>query len=135
MEEALARNFGESRELWVTQDRQSLPLVAANLRKNMKSFSKGQKVFAYDVLWGMNTKMQIVARYRRKGEFRNSIIPIENAEHFRFEIVYDPRVIGKLIGQKVDREIFSRLLYPATASTTERGLLKKLLFFWCRSPT
>jgi|GEM_PF-4281150 len=107
--------------LTATAATERLPLVKANVRKQTRSFSQGQKVHIYSVYWGLNERALVVARFRRKHDYIFGVIPIDNLENFRPEYVYHPQVLAKfrLTGNRVDSGIFSRFFNLPHQSTAE----------------
>lgn len=106
----LERNFSASERLTVQASMECVPVVVANVRKQTRSFSLGQKIYIYDVYWGMNDNAKVVARYRRKHDWIRGVIPIRNLENFRFGMAYEPVVIRKLVDETISRHLFARFL-------------------------
>jgi hypothetical protein len=103
-------HFSQKSEIEVTTETQKIPLVAANVSKSTRSFSKGQVLYIYDGYWGMAERVKVVGRFRRKHNWIKGVIPIKNLGNFRPDEVYKPVVIGKLDGEIIHENLFSLFL-------------------------
>lgn len=115
----LARNFSEKNHLIVAAAHETVPLVAATLRKATHSFSAGQVVYIYNVYWGMNEQAKVVGRFRRKNRWIKGVCPIALLDDFRPKIVYRPDIIQKLDDETIESFIFPRFFAMPAASETE----------------
>ncbi|MCC5598946.1 hypothetical protein [Nostoc favosum] len=104
--EILLRYFCGSRFLGINPTMDNIPLVAANLQKSTHSFSEGQLLYIYNGFWGMNERVQVVGRHRRKHRLILGVCPIKSLSNFRPKLVYEPAVIRKLHGECIDGGIF-----------------------------
>lgn len=104
----LAQNFSEKNYLTVETATETVPLIAAIVRKSTRSFSTGQRVYIYSVYWGMNEQVKVVGRFRRKNRWIKGVCPIASLDHFRPKIVYNPNIIKTLADETIDSSIFPR---------------------------
>jgi hypothetical protein len=112
----LAKHFFEKKYLTVEATSETVPLVAATVRKGTGSFSTGQVVYIYSVYWGMNEQAKVVGRFRRKHRWIKGVCPIASLDHFRPKIVYNPTIIKTLADETIDSFIFPRFLAMPVAS-------------------
>lgn len=112
----LLRHFPGQRWLDLTEETTHVPLMAALVRKSSRSFAAGQKLYVYDVHWGMGEKALVVGRFRRKQRWIRGHCPLENLDDFRPKIVQHPQVINALRHQagggpqRISAGIFWRFL-------------------------
>lgn len=104
----LAKNFSEKDYLIVAATDQTVPLVAATLRKATRSFSAGQLMYIYNVYWGINEQAKVLGRFRRKNRWIKGVCPIASLDNFRPIIVYSPPTIKKLSDETIASFIFPR---------------------------
>lgn len=106
---------------WLSADEQTerLPVVKANLRRHTRMFNEGQKVYIYNVYWGLNERAMVVARFRRKYQFVFGVVPIKDLSHFRPDHLYHPKALEKFrqtaaqIHTGIFRRFFERPDLPA----------------------
>jgi hypothetical protein len=96
IQEILLTEFSDDNPYWwqMTEATARIPLVKANVRQHLRSFSQGQKVHIYDVYWNSERAL-IVARHRRKHDYIFGVVPIKHLENFRPDYVYHPAVLAK----------------------------------------
>jgi hypothetical protein len=101
--------FARGQALSVDAETQSVPLVMAKVRKSTHSFSQGQKIYIYDVYWGVNERAHVIGQFRRKHRWIKGTCPIASLENFRPTEVFHPAVITKLVeGGPIHRGLFER---------------------------
>ena len=111
----LAQNFAEKNYLTVETTTETVPLVAATLRKATRSFSTGQLVYIYDLYGGLNRSAKVVGRFRRKNRWIKGVCPIASLDNFRPKLVYTPDIIKKLQDEWISSAIFPRFFAMPTA--------------------
>jgi len=106
-----AAYFSTSQELKIDSSTQSIPLIMATVRKSTHSFSQGQRIYIYDVDWGVNERALVIGKFRRSHRWIRGVCPIASLENFRPTVVFHPAVIKKLSdGCSVHGRLFWRFL-------------------------
>jgi len=93
--------FVDSKSLIIDEDMEAIPLVVASVSKATRSFSKDQTLYIYDAYWGMNERVKVIGRYRRKHRLVQGVCPWVNLKSYRPTIVYDPNIIQRLKGKTI----------------------------------
>lgn len=93
--------FPEGGWLDVHRDADCIPLVAANLSRSTRSFSEGQRVYVYDGFFGMNERVKVAGRYRRKHRVILGVCPTKKLRDHRLVVVYEPAVLRALHGVRI----------------------------------
>jgi hypothetical protein len=84
-----------------------VPLIVANAARSTQSFSAGQRLYIFNGYWGMNERVRVVARFRRRHRFVCGAFPIAGLTNCRPGIVQHPAVIRRLAGQPISAGMFA----------------------------
>lgn len=71
------------------------------LRKGIKHFRGGAKVYIAYAYGGMCDNATVIGHHRSNGRYIKVTIPVKHLENFRLELVYSPKVI-ELINKNTD---------------------------------
>jgi hypothetical protein len=73
-------------------------------RRGTRKFNAGQKVYLWDVFWGMGGEdLTVIGRYRGKYGYITSSLRTAYLTDFRAELIYSPTIIRRIIYGYTDR--------------------------------
>jgi hypothetical protein len=111
-EAILARWFMDGRWCVVGESPGPLPLVAARLSRSTPGYSVGQRVYVYDVFWGMNERARVLGRHRRRHGWVHGVCPIDMLIDCRPRVVHTPAVLAAMRGRAIDAGCFRGRFWP-----------------------